>query len=468
MKSDCCLPPAGRSRFSNRWLCAIVPLALLAGLGAHAAEPPTDWIDPATGHRIIRLSQEPGTASLYFNQRCYSADGKKLIVTTADHGIAAIDLESREITPLVKGPVRVIMTGPKTGDVYFIRQESDPDSENRASVVFAANVSTGAERRVVELPPRAQVSAVNADETLLFGAMAPQQKLPDLGSGRQTNGAGRTNGGGRDSRFMQADYEALDADGKPMTYAQAKEFRLHQMLAAIRAGPARQLFVIDTGSGGLRVIHEEHEWLNHLQFSPTDPGLVMFCHEGPWHEVDRLWTIRTDGSDLTKVHTRTMNMEIWGHEFFGADGSTIWYDLQRPRGEDFWLAGYEVKTGHRTWYHLQRNEWSVHFNVSPDGTMFAGDGGDSEMVAHAPDGKWIYLFRPERLPDVAGIKNPSDPDLIDAGFFHSERLVNMADHDYRLEPNVSFTPDMKWIVFRSNMHGAVHTYAVEIAKAGDT
>jgi oligogalacturonide lyase len=30
---------------------------------------------------------------------------------------------------------------------------------------------------------------------------------------------------------------------------------------------------------------------------------------------------------------------------------------------------------------------------------------------------------------------------------------------------VTFTPDGKWIVFRSNMSGAVHTYAVEIKKA---
>jgi oligogalacturonide lyase len=25
---------------------------------------------------------------------------------------------------------------------------------------------------------------------------------------------------------------------------------------------------------------------------------------------------------------------------------------------------------------------------------------------------------------------------------------------------------MKWIVFRSNMHGATHVYAVEVAKSG--
>jgi len=207
------------------------------------------------------------------------------------------------------------------------------------------------------------------------------------------------------------------------------------------------------------------DWLNHLQFSPTDPGLLMFCHEGPWHKVDRIWTIRTDGAGLTKIHTRTMNMEIAGHEFWSADGKTIWYDLQTPRGQDFWVAGYAVATGARTWYHLQRNEWSVHYNVSPDGKMFAGDGGDSEMVAHAPDGKWIYLFRPQPIPDVAGISAPDSAKLIKPGYFQSERLVNMKNHDYRLEPNVTFSPDMKWVLFRSNMFGATQVFAVEIARA---
>jgi oligogalacturonide lyase len=71
------------------------------------------------------------------------------------------------------------------------------------------------------------------------------------------------------------------------------------------------------------------------------------------------------------------------------------------------------------------------------------------------------------VPDVAGIKAADSASLIDTGFFQSERLVNMNKHDYRLEPNVTFSPDMKWIVFRSNMLGPVHVYAVEIAKGTD-
>jgi hypothetical protein len=52
-----------------------------------------------------------------------------------------------------------------------------------------------------------------------------------------------------------------------------------------------------------------------------------------------------------------------------------------------------------------------------DGTLFAGDGGDEEMVAHAKDGKWIYLYRTEGIPDVAGIKAPNAKDLIKPGLF---------------------------------------------------
>ncbi len=108
----------------------------------------------------------------------------------------------------------------------------------------------------------------------------------------------------------------------------------------------------------------------------------------------------------------------------------------------------------------------MHFKISPDGKMFAGDGGDEEMVAHAKDGKWLYLFTPQAIPDVAGISAPNADDLVHPGTLRAERLVDMKKHDYRLEPNIIFTPDGKWLIFRSNMHGDVHTYMVELAKTG--
>jgi len=43
-------------------------------------------------------------------------------------------------------------------------------------------------------------------------------------------------------------------------------------------------------------------------------------------------------------------------------------------------------------------------------------------------------------------------------------VVDVSKHDYDLEPNASFTPDGKLLVFRSNMQGALHTCAVVIDK----
>ncbi|MGH9799884.1 MAG: TolB family protein, partial [Blastocatellia bacterium] len=167
---------------------------------------------------------------------------------------------------------------------------------------------------------------------------------------------------------------------------------------------------------------------------------------GPWHKVDRIWTIRTDGSQKQLMHKRTMDMEIAGHEFFSADGKTVWFDLQTPKREVFWLAGVEIASGKQTRHKVAREHWSVHFNIAPNGKLFAGDGGGPSSVAAPGNGQWIYLFTPQK------------------GELKVEKLVNLSKHDYRLEPNVTFTPDMKWIVFRSNMHGSTQVYAVEVAK----
>ena len=83
---------------------------------------------------------------------------------------------------------------------------------------------------------------------------------------------------------------------------------------------------------------------------------------------------------------------------------------------------------------------------APDGVQFAGDGGGPRSVAAPGNGQWISLFTPRD------------------GTLEAERLVDLSRHDYRLEPNVTFTPDGRWVVFRSNMHGPTHVYAVAVSR----
>jgi len=387
---------------------------------------PREWIDPDTGHRVIRLTDEPGSASLYFHQNAYTPDGQKLIITTPT-GLSTIDLKTRIIEKVVDGRVNVIVTGRKTGQVYY----------TKAGVVYVTDLNTKTTREVAKLPPRTSIASVNADETLLAGIIDDGPPAPTPSPGAAPAAPRGDNYPGKGDMM-----ERRLAERRPL-----------------------QLITVNTKTGEVKTLLKGTDWYNHIQFSPTDPTLLMFCHEGPWHKVDRTWTIRTDGTALTQIHRRTMNMEIEGHEFFSGDGKMIWYDLQTPKSQVFWLAGYNVSSGERIWYHLERSEWSVHFNVSPDGTLFAGDGGGPDSVAAPGNGQWIYLFRPEMVADKTDGVWPNPKEFIKPGYFKAEKLVNLSKHNYRLEPNVTFTPDQKWIVFRSNMLGPSHVFAVEIKKA---
>ncbi|GAC1450357.1 MAG: hypothetical protein NVSMB7_12630 [Chitinophagaceae bacterium] len=46
----------------------------------------------------------------------------------------------------------------------------------------------------------------------------------------------------------------------------------------------------------------------------------------------------------------------------------------------------------------------------------------------------------------------------------SEKLMNMKHHNYRLEPNVHFSPDGKWVIFRADFEGEENVYAAEIGR----
>jgi len=54
----------------------------VSAISAQTAELPREWIDPDTGHRIVRLSDEAGSSSFYFHQNGYTASGDKLIFST--------------------------------------------------------------------------------------------------------------------------------------------------------------------------------------------------------------------------------------------------------------------------------------------------------------------------------------------------------------------------------------------------
>jgi oligogalacturonide lyase len=425
--------PAPNLRFAfGRLLAAVSAIALSAAAADTAPAPPASWIDPDTGHRVHRITDEPDSASLYFNDNSFTPDGKQMVYTTRTGGISVLDLATFTTRAVVAGPVRVVVVGRKTPTVFYLK------TAERA--LYGTNLDTGKTVKLIDLLPREGIDSINADETLAAGAMI-------VGDGQDYNAGA-----------------AGQRQGQAHTLVQPVD-KVKMMEARLAARLPMEMYTIDLTTGKRTVMLRSTDWLNHLQFSPTDPTLLMYCHEGSWWKVDRIWTIRTDGTRNTLVHERTLGMEASGHEFWSNDGSTIYYDLHLPFGVSFYLATYNVSSGERTWYHLANSEWSIHYNATPDGALFCGDG-----TSNAPDwcfwatpaNNWIYLFRPERIDDTT----TPEKNLVHPGVLHSERLVNMSKHNYLLEPNVFFSPDQKLIFFRSNMFGPTYVFAVEVAKAG--
>jgi oligogalacturonide lyase len=442
-------------------LLIIAVCAALSPLG-FAQTPPTSWIDKDTGHRVMRLSGEPGSSGFYFNVNAFTPDGKQMVYTAPD-GIHALDLASlktRLVVPnpprtadaapgtpaFFRGGMRTIVVGRKTNSVFF----SKMDAATHLSTVYKADVYTGEVTKLVTLPPRASVATINADETLGVGTYDEKETDATREYGLNRSSPASTVPGKTPAPPQAGNLVQPEGKGEMM------ERRLASRIPVV-------LYTINLKTGKVTPLLHSTDWIGHMLFSPVDPTLLMYCHEGPWHKVDRIWMIHTDGTHRRLIHKRTMAMEIAGHEFWGLDGKTIWYDWQFPKGEDFFVAGYDLQTHKRTAYHLQRNEWSIHFNLTQGETLFTGDGGDPGQVAKAADGEWIELFHPEMLKVGPGTLN--EPDFWQPGVFHSEHLVNMSHHNYRLEPNVRFSPDKKLVIFTSNMFGSSYVFGVEVAKA---
>ena len=485
------------------------------------AVPPKSWIDKDTGHRVWRVSDEPNSGAFYFNVNAFTPDHKQMVYNSPD-GIRVLDLATmttRMVVPNQAAPApaataavtdtaaggqsgqgarggrggfgggaRAIVVGHKTNSVFFTRT----DPVTRSNAVYKADTNTGVATKLIDLPPRVSISSVNADETLGAGTYnaadcpggnpnAPHAFLAaPAGRFGRGSGAGGTglqaapaaSAAGAPAAVNPAAASPAEANptlGGANVQSDDKGAMMERRLASrtpvvfftirLKPGPNGEK------AGTIKVLFHSTDWIGHMLFSPTDPNLIMYCHEGMWQKVDRIWLIHTDGTHNTLIHKRTMAMEIAGHEFWGLDGKTIWYDWQYPKGEDFFVASYNLETHKRVAYHLQRNEWSIHFNLTQDLDLFCGDGGDSGQVAAAPDGEWIELFRPQMIGGTEGALN--GPNYFQPGVFHSEHMVNMAHQNYRAEPNPRFSPDKKYVIFTSNMFGRSYVFAAEVAKAAD-
>jgi hypothetical protein len=131
-------------RFSRLLLAQAAAIFLLSPLVAQEKTPPKTWVDKDTGHRVYRLTDEPGSSALYFNFDAYTPDGRQMVYTSPA-GIHMLELATRHTRLLVPAEGksrRIVAVGRVTGAIYFSEM-----STGGLSTIYSANSTTGAVRK---------------------------------------------------------------------------------------------------------------------------------------------------------------------------------------------------------------------------------------------------------------------------------------------------------------------------------
>jgi oligogalacturonide lyase len=389
---------ATAERMTRRGLASLLGLATLFGRKrAQAAE--ASWVDPRTGHRIVRLSDTPDLYSLYFHQNGFTRAGDAVVLYD-HHDVWLLDIASGRQRSLyhwdepAARPASLVVS--RRSDTLYLLA---------AGAIWRFALPRGERQRIATLPPEwSAISSltVNADETLL--------------AGNYTEG---------------------------VRQIEAATPRRGWIAAAEQRHLASLIFTVRITTGATEVIHRDVQWLDHPQFSPSDPALLSFNRQiPPISAEDNTLLMRADGSAPRPVLRRTEHGEALIHNFFSPSGREVWYDLQSPWGRRFFIGTSAIDGSRDLRYPIDTAHWCYHYNLSPDESLIAGDGNPQ-----FPDGKWLYLFRRQ------------------ADHVVPERLVDLSRHDYALEPNVQFSPNGKWVLFRANFESAPHAYMVEVQRS---
>ncbi len=369
---------------------------------------PDEFTDPETHLRVLHLSRFPTNYGgvVYFTYNPFSADSRLALINAQYKEkwryLYTFDFETKKVAPLVTDRLtQNQVVAAKSGNVYF---------QDR-SAAWVIPMRGGKPRKLCDLPERWAPGVgftVNADETLLLGGSTDLEKSAAAGD-----------------------------------------------INKFRNGP-NVLFTINIKTGELKIIHRDNHWFGHVQFSPTDPDLCMFCHEGNWESVDRIWFINPSKSTLDKegkvtsnariAYHRTEPREIVGHEFWHPDGKTIWFQQSyrgRP-GSDWLLSSMDVASGKVTQYKIPKGYGGIHQCFSPDGTFLVSDGNGKAKTG------------PEK--HLSKLTFPTD----ESNILKGEHLVSLQANDYAVEPNPHVSPDNHWVIFTATLHGTPQAYAVEL------
>jgi len=248
---------------------------------------------------------------------------------------------------------------------------------------------------------------------------------------------------------------SLSSDGEYMAFAYTERLQLSTGTGRIYSRMKEHLFrrpesvimYVETSTGTADAIWGEREWISHVNVSPTEPKIVLFCHEGPWDLVQRMWVVDAQTSEVWPLLEQEPHYERAGHEFFLSDGRV---GTQYSRRENI------------------DGEWQDHVTTLwPDGTERQDCAWPGPQAMHVQAGPDCELWAGDKawLPDVP------DPEATLCVFRCEEGRIEgqpLCVHEtswltQRSHVHPFFSPDGRYVFFTSDRGGNCNLYRVPAA-----
>lgn len=211
--------------------------------------------------------------------------------------------------------------------------------------------------------------------------------------------------------------------------------------------PSSLVMRYDTEQNQCQVIYGGHYRITHTSLMPDDGNKLLFCHDGPWQLVQRIWTVQADTDQVQMLVPQKRYLEQVGHEFFtpsGRVGAQYSYRY-RPDMEFFQRADifvdFDGKNEERFYYPYDR---PGHVSVSSDEQYGVGD---AAMLTREMKDSRNYLSLIHYRKET-----------------HEAKLSLLCAHDTSGKKSAHvhpvYTPDGQHILYSSDKEGYLNIYMV--------
>lgn len=366
-----------------------------------------DLKDPYTKVEYLQLTDGKGnTIHPYFTQPLFSSDGETLLVSSDRNGtwqLYRLDIPDRTLTQL-------------TDD-----DQVDPHAPCLDGRRMIAYYWSGRFLKSVDLE--------TLETSVIY--IVPKGYLPTILSITP------------DGRYLAfAFYEELEMGsfkGKAQHWSTEYMFRRPRSLV-VRVDLKKEEAIPAWG---------ESAWVTQVNISPVDPDVILFCHEGPWHLVQRMWIVRVDTHEVWPLLRQKKFIECAGHEFFANDGRVV------------------VQYGRRS--SPSSRDW-VRYDVfiNPDGTNLKKYRYPYLAPTHIKTNSDCSMAVGDKCyPDASFKEGSSYIGLIRYLKDESLELRPLCRHDtswltQRSHPHPIFTPDDKHVIFSSDREGRCNVYMAPV------